>query len=127
MQHKIAVPRQEHHAESAHLLFPEIEIIIFFLDLFESFNVLLDLNTSAHCIASDTTKSILSLKIWSCGTALHAFTHVLFFLQLFHAATITPQNKNIDSTTVSSLPLLVLHWYYLSSSYRAGLSLLGMK
>lgn len=106
MQHETAVPRQEHHAESAHSLFPETEITIFFLDLLKYFN----LNTSAHCVASDTTKSILSLKasvLWYGTSCIYRL--FFFFLQLFHAATITPQNKNIDSTTVSSLPLFVLH------------------
>lgn len=97
---------QEHHvewssrtAESAHLLFPEMEITVFFLDLLKSFNCCWIKAPVLTVLFQIPATLFLHWRLHSCGAALHVFTDIIFFLQLFHAATTTPQNKSTDSTT----------------------------
>lgn len=81
---------QEHHveqstraAESAHLLFLEMEIIIFFLDLLKSFNCYWIEAPVLTVLFQIPASLFLHCRLHSCGAALQVFTDMIFFSSSF--------------------------------------------
>lgn len=124
---------QEHHvewssrtAESAHLLFPEMEITVFFLDLLKSFNCCWIKAPVLTVLFQIPATLFLHWRLHSCGAALHVFTDIIFSpaLSCCHNNS-SKQEYWLHYRTLSSL--LLLHWYHFSNSNRVGLSLLDVK